>query len=344
MRDIDGSFGEGGGQLVRTACALAAITGEPLRLRNIRAHRAPPGLAPQHLTAVRAVASLCSAEVEGLALRAPQIVFRPREVKAGEYRFDVGTAGSIALVLQAVLPVALAADGESVLHVHGGTDVRAAPAIDYLGHVLVPLLARMGAHVELEVLRRGYYPRGGGAVVARVRPAPLRALQLDAPGAVRRIAGIAHTSNLPAHIAERMQRTARERLSPLGPAAIDQQVLSGAGALGQGGAIVLWAETDNTRLGASEVAQRGVPAERIAESAAEALKAELVAGATLDIHASDQLLVYLARASGPSRFLARRLSSHAETTLWLLRQFLPLRAAVTAVGDLVRIDIAPPGS
>jgi RNA 3'-phosphate cyclase len=344
MRDIDGSFGEGGGQLVRTACALAAITGEPLRLHNIRARRAPPGLAPQHLTAVRAVASLCNAEVEGLELRAQDIVFRPRQVKAGAYRFDVGTAGSITLVLQAVLPVALAADGESAFHVSGGTDVRAAPAIDYLGHVLVPLLARMGARIELEVQRRGYYPRGGGVVAVRVVPARLRALQLDAPGAVQRIGGIAHASNLPAHIAERMQRTARECLSHLGPVAIDQQVLSGTAAVGQGGAIALWAQTENARLGASEVAQRGVPAEHIAGSAAEALKDELVAGATLDIHASDQLLVYMARASGSSRFLVRRLSSHAETTLWLLQQFLSLRVATATVGDLVRVDIEPRGS
>jgi RNA 3'-phosphate cyclase len=341
MRDIDGSFGEGGGQLVRTACALAAITGEPLRLHNIRARRSPPGLAPQHLTAVRAVASLCNAEVEGLELRTQEIVFRPRQVKAGDYHFDVGTAGSIALVLQAVLPVALAADGASTFRVTGGTDVRAAPAIDYLGHVLVPLLARMGARVELEVQRRGYYPRGGGVVAVRVIPTRLRALQLDAPGAVHRIAGIAHASNLPAHIAERMQRTARECLGHLGPVAIDQQVLSGAGAVGQGGAIALWAQAENTRLGASEVAQRGVPAERIAASAAEALKEELMAGSTLDIHASDQLLVYLARANGPSRFLVRRVSSHAETTLWLLQQFLPLRVATVTVGKLVRVDIEP---
>jgi RNA 3'-terminal phosphate cyclase (ATP)/RNA 3'-terminal phosphate cyclase (GTP) len=344
MHDIDGSFGEGGGQLVRTACALAAITGEALRLHNIRARRAPPGLAPQHLTAVRAVASLCNAEVEGLELRTQEIVFRPRQVRAGAYRFDVGTAGSIALVLQAVLPVALAADGESSIRVTGGTDVRAAPAIDYLCHVLVPLLARMGARIELEVQRRGYYPRGGGVVVVRVAPARLRALRLDAPGAVHRIAGIAHASNLPAHIVERMQRTACERLSRYGPIAIDQQVLSGEAAVGQGGAIALWAQTENSRLGTSQVAQRGVPAEHIAASAAEALKEELVAGATLDIHASDQLLIYMARADGPSQFLVRRLSSHAETTLWLLQQFLPLRVTTAAAGNLVRVDIEPRGS
>lgn len=341
MRDIDGSFGEGGGQLVRTACALAAISGQPLRLHNIRARRAPSGLAPQHLTAVQAVARLCDAEVEGLELRAQEIVFRPRQIQAGEYRFDVGTAGSIALVLQAVLPVALAARAACILHVTGGTDVRAAPAIDYLCHVLAPLLARMGARIELDVQRRGYYPRGGGLVTVHVAPARLNSLQLDAPGAVQRIGGISHASNLPAHIVERMQRTAHERLRRYGQIAIEQQILTGPGAVGQGGAIVLWAQTEHARLGASEVAQRGVPAERIAESAAQALEEELVSGATLDVHASDQLLIYMARAAGASRFMARRLSSHAETTLWLLQQFVPLRVATAAAGNLLRVEIEP---
>jgi RNA 3'-phosphate cyclase len=341
MREIDGSFGEGGGQLVRTACALAAITGTALRLHNIRARRAPSGLAPQHLAAVRAVASLCQAEVEGLELRASQIVFRPRHIQGGEYRFEVGTAGSIPLVLQAALPVALHADAASILHVTGGTDVRAAPTTDYLRQVLVPLLARMGLDVALDLERRGYYPRGGGALTVRVAPARPRALQLDAAGPIRRIAGIAHAGNLPAHIAERMQHSACERLQRFGSVAIEREVLGAEAAIGQGGAITLWADTAHTRLGASAVAQRGVPAERIAATAAQALEEELASGATLDIHASDQLLIYLACATGPSRFLARRLSSHAETTLWLLPQFLPVRVATAAAGKLVRIEIEP---
>ncbi|MCK7468160.1 MAG: hypothetical protein MZU91_08585 [Desulfosudis oleivorans] len=149
MIGIDGGFGEGGGQLVRMACALAAITATPIRIDNIRARRDPPGLAPQHLAAVRAVAALCDADCEGLALRAREFTLRPGRIRSGTFRFDVGTAGSITLVLQALLPVALAAPGAVRIRVRGGTDVRAAPPLDYLRFVLLPLLARLGIRAGL---------------------------------------------------------------------------------------------------------------------------------------------------------------------------------------------------
>ena len=341
MREIDGSFGEGGGQLMRTACALAAITGAPLRLRNIRARRAPPGLAPQHLTAVKAVAALCDARVEGLELRSEELVFHPGKLRGGEFRFDVGTAGSITLVLQALLPAALVANASVRIHLSGGTDVRAAPPLDYLRFVLLPLLARMGANVELTLLRRGYYPRGGGEVMVVVRPGRLQGLCIEAPGAVQEIHGLAHVSNLPAHIVERMQNTARQMLADMARVAIEPQILGRDQAIGQGGAIVLWARTAHTLLGGSEVAQRGVPAERIAGTAAQVLREEITAGATLDIHASDQILIYGALAQSPSCFLARTLSSHAQTALWLLQQFLPLRVTTRAVGTCTRVDVEP---
>jgi RNA 3'-phosphate cyclase len=339
MRDIDGSYGEGGGQLVRTACALSAITGAAIRLHSIRARRAPAGLAPQHLAAVKAVAAMCDADVTGLELGAREIAFRPRAVRGGEYRFDVGTAGSISLVLQAALPVAMCAAGASAIHVTGGTDIRAAPPIDYVRHVLVASLARLGADVQIETARRGYYPRGGGAVTARVTPQPLRSMQLDTPGALRRIRGIAHVANLPAHIVERMQQSAQRCLTQSVPVAIERQVLTGAAAVGQGGAIVLWAETEHTTLGAAAVAQRGVPAEKIGATAAAALRAELACGATLDVHAADQLLIYMAQAPEASRFRVHELSSHARTTCWLLEQFWPLRIATQDIGDAVQVQI-----
>jgi RNA 3'-phosphate cyclase len=341
MREIDGSFGEGGGQLLRTACALAAITGAPLRLRNIRARRAPPGLAPQHLTAVKAVAALCDARVEGLELRSEELVFHPGKLRGGEFRFDVGTAGSITLVLQALLPAALVANASVRIHLSGGTDVRAAPPLDYLRFVLLPLLARMGANVELTLLRRGYYPRGGGELMVAVRPGRLQGLCIETPGTVQEIHGLAHVSNLPAHIVERMQHTARQMLADMARVAIEPQILGRDQAIGQGGAIVLWARTAHTLLGGCEVAQRGVPAERIAKTAAQALREEITAGATLDIHASDQILIYGALARGPSCFLARTLSSHAQTALWLLRQFLPLRVITRAAGTCTRVDVEP---
>ncbi len=339
MLDIDGSYGEGGGQLLRTACALSAITGKGLKLHDVRARRTPPGLAPQHLTAVKAVAALCDAQTEGIELRSRELVFRPGRLRGGEFRFDVGTAGSVTLVLQALLPAALVSGARSQIHLTGGTDIRGAPPLDYLRFVLLPLLVRMGAEVNVTLVRRGYYPRGGGEIAVQVRPGRLRPLRLEQAGAVEKIRGLIHVANLPEHIATRMHQTAVRVLAAIAGIEIEQQILDRQQAIGQGGAIVLWTSGTQTPLGASAVAQRGVPAERIAERAARALREEISAGATLDIHAADQILIYAALAPGRSCFLVRTLSSHAQTALWLLQQFLPVNVSTAPAGACTRLDI-----
>ena len=341
MLEIDASTGEGGGQLTRLACALAAVTGTPIHLVNVRARRAPPGLALQHLAAVQAVATLCAAETEGLALRAREFVLRPGAIRAGDYRFDIGTAGSITLVLQALLPVALRAPSGVTLHITGGTDVRAAPPLDYLRFVLLPLLARLGVQAELTLRRRGYYPRGGGQVEVRVVPGACGPLALDAPGAIAEIGGAVHVANLPAHILERMIGTARAALARFGPESIGVDLLGADRAVGPGGACVLWARCADSIVAGSEVAQRGVPAEQIATRAAQALASEIDAGVALDIHAADQVLIYLALAGKPSRFTARAFSSHARTTAWLIEQFLPVRITATPDDGRVRVELTP---
>lgn len=342
MHEIDGSYGEGGGQLVRTAVALSAMTGKAIALHNIRARRPKPGLAAQHLTAVRAVAALCRAEITGLELGAREFTFRPGGLHGGHFDFNVGTAGSVILVLQAVLPAAFACGAPVHLRLTGGTDVKAAPPLDYFRYVLLPLLARMGLSVDVKVLRRGYYPRGGGEIEVSLPPVKqLLPLGLDTLGAVREIEGIIHTANLPGHIAERMRQAALHKLQGFENTHIDCQRLGRNEAIGQGGAIVLWTRTLHTLLGAASTAERGVPAERIGEEAAQGLSDEISAGATVDIHASDQLLIYLALAQGASRLLLRSFTSHAQTTLWLLRQFLPLRFQAIQTGGLTCLDIIP---
>lgn len=339
MHEIDGAYGEGGGQLLRTAVALAAITGESVRLFNIRAKRANPGLAPQHLTAVKSVAALCGARVEGLEAKSSEIGFYPGPLRGGRFDFDVGTAGSITLVLQAVLPAAVACGEPVAMHLRGGTDVRASPPLDYFGHVFLPQLQRMGAQVSLRLIRRGYYPRGGGEVEVKVAPAgPLRPLCLDTPGALEAVAGVAHIANLPAHIAARMVRSATEALPQLPVPDIAEQLVAWPQAIGRGGAIALWARCANTVLGAAAAAERGLPAEQLGSDLGAALRAEITSGATLDVHAADQMLVYVALARGPSRFLARTLSSHAATTMWLLEQFLPVRFAVEKTPTVARVE------
>ncbi len=339
---IDGAHGEGGGQLVRTAVALAAITGTAVHLGNIRARRHPAGLAPQHLAAVRAVAALCGARCEGLALRSLAFDFVPGSLGGGEFAFDVGTAGSATLVLQALLPAMSRAPRPCRVRVTGGTDVRAAPPLDYLRHVLLPLLRRMGIEAVCTVRRRGYYPRGGGEVEVAVAPANPRPLSLTSPGRLLCVEGLAHAANLPAHIPERMREAALTRLGKVHvPVAIEQEVLGSGEALGEGGAIVLWARTEHCVLGAGRVAERGVRAEALGEAAAAELAADLEAGAALDMHAADQLLVYLALAGPGSVVTVREVSRHAETVMWLIEQFLPARFSVTDADGLKRVQVLP---
>lgn len=338
MLEIDGSYGEGGGQLVRTAVALAAVTGRGVRIRGIRARRRTPGLAAQHLTAIRAVAALAQGELEGDRIGSMEIAFRPGALRGGEFRFAVGTAGSVTLVLQALLPVAVRAPRPCAFRITGGTDVPASPPLDYLRRVLLPILGTLGVEARLECLRRGYYPRGGGEVAVEVRPGRLEPLVCEAPGRLRALRGYAHVAGLPRHVLERMGRAARAQLGQ--PVELEEKLLGAEEALGPGGALVLVAEAAHTRLGASAVAQRGVPAERLGSTAAQALLQELACGATLDLHASDQALVYLALAGGTSSFYARALTSHAATTLWLLQQFLPLRWETQPEASRTRIRLA----
>lgn len=340
MIEIDGAYGEGGGQLVRTAVALSAITGKAIRVVNVRPKRDKPGLAPQHLAAVRAVAEVCDAHTEGLQLGAVAFVFSPGALKGGTFRFDVGTAGSITLVLQALLPVLIMNRAAAHVVVTGGTDVRQAPPADYLAKVIARHLARLGASVRLTILRRGYYPRGGGEIAVETAPGKLHPGRLSVPGALQRLEGAAHVANLPAHIAERMRSAALAQFAGLRPEAnIAVRVLGHAEAIGQGGAIAAWAETEHTVLGAARVAERGVRAEMLGEAVGRELRADLEAGATADVHAGDQLLIYFALAGGEASFTTRELTSHARTAMWLIGRFLPVRFAVEEREGLFHIRV-----
>lgn len=340
--EIDGAYGEGGGQLTRLAMALSAITGRAIRLVNIRLRRARPGLAAQHLAALRAVATLCGGELEGAALGASEVSFWPGPIRGGNYRFEVGTAGSVSLVLQAVLPVALHADGPCRIALVGGTDVKLAPPVDYLRMVILPWLEEMGLRLRITALRHGYYPRGGGELTLDITPARnLRPLRAVSRGAVLEIRGRAHVAHLPRHIAERMGNAARVLLADLAPVQIDVEVLGDAASVGAGGALALAARTEHGRLGAAVVAQRGVSAEHLGEEAGRALRAELQSGAAVDLHAADQLLIYAALAEGASRYTARAVSLHAETAMWLIGQFLPVRFRVSQLETVACIDVMP---
>jgi len=341
LLEIDGAHGEGGGQLLRTALALSAATGRAVHVHDIRARRDKPGLAPQHLAAAHALATMCGASAEGLALRSRAVAFSPGPMRGGRYRFDVGTAGSVTLVLQALLPAMIAAATGFEVSVTGGTDVRAAPPADYMREVMLAHLAAMGAKVEATIVRRGYYPAGGGEVLVRVHSGRLRPLHADAPGELRKVAGLAHVSRLRPDIATRMRDSALSRLpaNATSAFAIEEQVVSDEQAAGAGGAIAAWAVCALSVLGAGRVAERGKRAEDLGAAVGDELRADLEGGAGVDVHAADQLLVYLALAGGGA-FTTRGLSSHAQTAIWLIEQFLPVRfTSSTRPNGLVRVSV-----
>ena len=343
MLDIDGSYGEGGGQLLRTAVSLAAATGKAIRVHSVRAKRKPSGLAPQHLAAIRAACELCRGHLEGAVLRSQEIAFVPNRTDGGTYTFDIGTAGSITLLLQALLPMMVSARKHFRIKVTGGTDVRGAPPFDYFCNVFMPLVANLGVNATATLLRRGYYPRGGGMVEMAVSPGRLKPLAIENPGMLLEVGGIAHVAHLPLHIAERMRASALAPLAGLyAPEHCTAVAVQEESAIGSGGAIVLWARHEHSVLGAGCVAERGIPAERLGDDSGAALRAELMAHTALDVHAADQILVYLALAltNGPAHVTVREVTSHAQTAMRLIEQLLPARFSVEPDDGRIRIHVS----
>lgn len=332
---IDGSQGEGGGQILRTALTLAVLTQRPTRVENIRARRSQPGLRPQHLTAVRAAAAICEGELEGDELGSRTVLLVPTgSARAGEYVFDVaeaaegGSAGSVALILQTLLlPLALAG-GESSLTVNGGTHVAWAPSGSYLQHVFLPTLDRMGVRADAELVSWGFYPSGGGTVQVHLpgRGGPPRPVDLSTRGALRRVWGIAAVTNLPSHIPQRMANRAANVLSEESlEARVEARRLSGAG---PGAGIFLFVEYEGVMAGFSAYGRKGLPAERVAEAACGELLRHHQSGAPVDPHLADQLVVPMAVSEGESRLITSEITPHLLTNVWVVGRFLDRRMSV----------------
>ncbi|HNS52357.1 MAG TPA: RNA 3'-terminal phosphate cyclase [Anaerolineae bacterium] len=338
--EIDGSQGEGGGQILRTALALAALTGEPLEVRRIRAGRRKPGLQPQHLTAVRAAAKICSARVEGDILDSQEIAFAPQSPpRPGTYVFDVqqaakgGSAGATSLVLQAVLlPLALAG-GPSQITLRGGTHVAWSPPYDYLKHVLLPMLARMGIRGTAQIERWGWYPLGGGEIkVSLAGEGALHGLEGMERGALLRVRGVSASSNLPKHIRTRQEAAALQLLRSQGVNARIDPI--DAPSKGQGTAVFLWAESERASAGFTSLGALGKPAERVAGEAADELLGYLRGTAALDRHLADQLVLPATFASGRTEFTCQEITQHLLTVHWVVNQLFPGRVRVE--GELGR--------
>jgi RNA 3'-phosphate cyclase len=338
---IDGSYGEGGGQILRTAVALSALTKKPVEITNIRARRPNPGIKPQHYIAIKSIKEICHAETHGLKIGSSRLTFLPGDLTGGNYTFDIGTAGSIPLVFQACLLSAIKTPEPVTIRVTGGTDVRWAPSWDYFQHVFLPLLQKMGVSIKAELVRRGYYPKGGGEAVITINPCrELTPLQLNQNQEFQEVNGIIHSAHLPDHIGVRMKHAAIQtvlRKNMKTPSVHIEKTTS----LSAGVGITLWSQSEDTIIGHTVLGERGVSSEQIGETAAIRLLEEIEAGATLDVFAFDQLLPYmpLGRDNERSSCLVREISGHAATNMWLVQQFFDVAFDVHEQCGLMQVSV-----
>jgi len=334
---IDGSHGEGGGQVLRTSLALSLITGTPFRIDNIRAKRRAPGLLRQHLTAVNAATEVGGASVEGASLGSMSLTFIPQSIRAGSYAFAIGTAGSTMLVLQTILlPLALAGE-ESTIELDGGTHNPAAPPFDFMQQAFLPLLRRMGANVELELVRPGFYPAGGGKIVARIAPARrLAPLEIASRGAIVNCRARAVVANLPYTIAQREVQTVA---ADLGWPDDSLQAHTLTGSHGPGNAVSITIESESVTDVFTAFGERGVPAEDVAHKVAAEAKCYLDSGAAVGEHLADQLLLPMAVGEG-GEFTTMPLTGHSTTNIEIIRKFVHTSVAVEPLGSgMIRLCI-----
>ena len=337
MIEIDGSHGEGGGQILRSALSLAICTGQAFRIEHIRAGREKPGLLRQHVTAARAAADISDAELEGCDVGSTVLTFKPRGVRAGEYSFAIGTAGSCTLVLQTVLPPLMLAKGPSVVRISGGTHNRSAPPVDFLQRAFLPLLARMGCVVDLKLTRHGFYPRGGGVIEARISPIErLRPIALVERGARLRAYAESVFSGVPFHVAERELAVVGGRL---GWTADQLKVRQIPGEDGPGNVLVLTIEHDYVTEVFIGFGERGLSAERVAEEAVKEAREYLAHDAPVGPHLADQLLLPMV-FGGLTAFRTCAPTPHFTTNAEVIHAFTGKRIVAEREGETYAVGIS----
>lgn len=340
MITIDGSFGEGGGQILRTALALALVTGQPFRIEKIRAGRKNPGLLRQHLTSVKAAAQIGHAKVEGDSISSTQLTFVPGSIAAGEYAFAVGTAGSTTLVLQTILPALLCAPGPSRITLEGGTHNPFAPPFPFLAQAFLPLLNRMlgSGQITAMLARCGFYPAGGGKLEINITPAPqLTPLTLLARGELRARRARALVANLARSIGERELKVVGQKMNWL-PEWLHLEEAKGSN--GPGNVVLIELEYEHVCEVFTGFGERGVTAEAVAMQAIQAARRFLSTEAAVGEYLADQLLIPLALAGGGA-FTTVAPSRHTTTNIEIIRQFLPVKVNCEEIGNrLWRIEVA----
>ncbi len=343
MIKIDGSHKEGGGALLRVSTALSALTGKAFCIENIRSGRPKPGMMMQHLNAALALKKLSNAHVECLELGSTRMKFIPSPLKGGKFELDVQTAGSSTLILQALMIPAIFAPEDVIVTIRGGTDVRWAPPVDYFINVTIPLLQSMGASVDLDLLRRGHYPRGGGLINAKIKPIhklkPLNLHDLE----VDVIKGISHSTRLPRHVATRQAESAEKQLRSAGyEVEIHVETDLDGSALGPGSGLVLWSEfkgKNTPRVGASSLGKPGKRAEIVGREAAHEILSYISCGAAFDPYMADQIIPYMA-LTGSSSVKIAELTNHTLTNIYAARKFTGSQFHIDGgIGEVTVIDV-----
>jgi RNA 3'-terminal phosphate cyclase (ATP) len=350
MIKIDGSYGEGGGQILRSTLTLSAILGKPVEIFNIRAGRKKPGLQPQHLTGVRAVAEICSGKLEGDDLLFQRVVFTPGKIRSGTYEFDVmkvkSSAGSTGMIFQQIAPVLAFGEKGSNVILKGGTHTEWAPPIDYLQEIFLSTTAKMGFHADLEIERWGWYPIGQGIVKTKIRPVQgkIKAVELNERGKLKRISGLSLVSRLPLSIAERERDQALKRLRELGKGNWEMEiVIKSVPSLGTGNYFCLVTQFENAIAGFNSLGRISKRAEKVANEAADGFIKFYKSNACIEKHLGDQLILYMALAQGKSSFTCE-ISNHILTNIWVIEQFLPVKFEIKGkLGEVGKVEVEGAG-
>jgi RNA 3'-terminal phosphate cyclase (ATP) len=333
MIQVDGSAHSGSGTLLRYAVALVTLLGKPLHMTRIRAKREKPGLRPQHLQAVRACCSLSDGELEGAEVGSTEIIFKPgHTLKTGDFRWDIGTAGSTTMLAFTLIPLALFASRLCSFSMVGGLFQDFAPSAFHLQMVLLPVLKRMGAEIRIEVLQPGYLPKGEGRLRVEVKPlrGGLKPLRMTEQGTLKGIRGISLASHLEIErVSERMADQCKRLLEKRGYQT-DIEVLNDQTALQKGAALLLWAETETgCLLGSDQAGKPGRRSEKIAHSVVASLFEDLDTKATTDRHLADQLILFASLAEGTSEYVIPRMTEHIESNLWLVEKILGVKSELS---------------
>lgn len=321
--EIDGSYGEGGGQILRTALALSAILKKPMALFHIRSKRKNPGLQAQHLAAVEALARVTEAQTEGVKFGSQRIIFIPQKILSGIYKFEIRSAGSVTLLVQAIFLPLCFSGGISRVTLIGGTHVQWSPSFHYLSEVVLPTLERIGVSARAALKKWGFYPTGGGRIELAINPVRgLKPISLVDRGALKKIHGVSAISNLPRHVADRQKEQALRRIQSELQIEAEITVLDNVPSNGTGSFLFLLAEYEMGVAGFSSLGARGRPAEKVADQAVDSLKDYLLSDGCIDPYLADQLVPFMALATGNSSFTTTRITEHLLTNLWVTQRFL----------------------